>query len=314
MKKLLSCLFLLSFLQCAGQNEYFEGNPRWGIQESCFWGGNPYYDHSGTRTVYSKQGDTTISESIYVKIFRIGISFQEGINEQQGGGYLYYNIETPFFDTTHYALLRSENKRMYKWNEELNEEQLLYDFDMQVGDTFQVHSEILESIAIVESIDSILLGGEFRKRIMVNAELIGNNEFIEGVGHRFGIWTPNWNSEVCGTGLNCFSLNEDHYIVQDWTYPWLSIAEDSCVFNVPVEQIQDTENLVVFPNPVSNVLQIKNIGNSPITAVRIMDTIGHLVMTGNRQQQIDVSHLPRGIYFIEIISDNILAVQRFVKE
>lgn len=69
----------------------------------------------------------------------------------------------------------------------------------------------------------------------------------------------------------------------------------------------------IYPNPVIDVLQIRNNVNSPISAVKITDSTGRIILTEYNKQEIDVSHLSNGIYFIEVESDNGIEALRFIK-
>ena len=64
------------------------------------------------------------------------------------------------------------------------------------------------------------------------------------------------------------------------------------------------QDILLYPNPVSTSLNIKLSSNwSYNTNIRLFNAIGSLMieskMNGN-EQQIDVSSLPSGVYFIEI--------------
>ena len=92
-----------------------------------------------------------------------------------------------------------------------------------------------------------------------------------------------------------FSINPNYCIVKD------------------VNQFPDAEmDLVVFPNPVNQVLYIEH--SKPVNKIEIVDLSGRIlnVIAGNNS--IDVSGLSSGIYFINVSSDNSLYRRKFVKE
>lgn len=79
-------------------------------------------------------------------------------------------------------------------------------------------------------------------------------------------------------------------------------------------QEEMAKNLSVYPNPASNVLTIESNGQA-ISSATIFDMLGKAVMSKSLQQnQLDISSLKSGIYFIEMQLNSGKAVRRFVKE
>jgi hypothetical protein len=131
------------------QNEYFENNPKWGISQPCQFG--PNEPEWGKKTTHYINGDTTLNNEVFVKIFQEGFTYY-------GTGTTSYT-ETPYSNPMALAYLRSEDMKMYKWNEELNFKELLYDFEVEVGQPFVVHPSIFPNPLVVVSLGSITLGG-----------------------------------------------------------------------------------------------------------------------------------------------------------
>jgi len=71
-----------------------------------------------------------------------------------------------------------------------------------------------------------------------------------------------------------------------------------------------------FPNPASNVLNLK--ANEVIEALTITDMSGRVVKTINsnntKQTSIDVSDLTSGVYFVQVVSNGVPKVQKFIKQ
>jgi hypothetical protein len=81
----------------------------------------------------------------------------------------------------------------------------------------------------------------------------------------------------------------------------------------PVNGIQDVSSngFSVYPNPTANTLHIKGIDGK--MQYRILDILGKIKATGNTQN-INVSHLPAGQYFLQVqTSDNIFSA-RFTRQ
>lgn len=61
----------------------------------------------------------------------------------------------------------------------------------------------------------------------------------------------------------------------------------------------DANAISIFPNPTSNTFFIKTPDGAPIDQVLLYNQLGELVL-GSQQQQIEVDHLPAGLYFLKV--------------
>lgn len=69
----------------------------------------------------------------------------------------------------------------------------------------------------------------------------------------------------------------------------------------------------VFPNPVKNVLNIKNEGLIEPHAIQIFSLDGRMVHSEKYRNNLDVSFLYKGVYIIDILAKNERVFRRFVK-
>lgn len=70
----------------------------------------------------------------------------------------------------------------------------------------------------------------------------------------------------------------------------------------------------IYPNPVTNVLNISTKQEVEISSISLYNTLGQLLQTIlNQTKTIDVSELQRGSYFIKIISNKGTATGKFIK-
>jgi hypothetical protein len=67
----------------------------------------------------------------------------------------------------------------------------------------------------------------------------------------------------------------------------------------------------IYPNPVQNVLFVKNIGSND-TEIRVYDILGKLIeiQKTTESTQIDVSGYRQGVYFLKIGN----STHKFIKE
>lgn len=100
------------------------------------------------------------------------------------------------------------------------------------------------------------------------------------------------------------------YMGQGTSGDWLEFIEGG-----PLSVVEnDSENFKIYPNPVSDHLFI-NSEKPVIGKMSIFSTSGQkiLQMDGNASA-IDVSSLSKGMYFLEIISEEGISLQKFIKK
>lgn len=261
----LFCSIMLLQLGAYTQNEYFANEPRWGINWVCQFA--PFEPEWGSKTTHFVNGDTLLNDEVFVKIFEEGFSYS-------GTGTNSYS-EAPYFNPLPLVFLRSEGMKMFKWNEELSMKELLYDFDVNVGDTFNVLGQ--NSLTVV-AINTINLGGFERRIITTNvapeSEESYEFEYIEGVGHWRGLWYPNGVQLDCNSFLTCFSLNGESYVVDTNEYPWLTPSTNECEFIASINEYSEVTPRV-YPNPCKQELNIRS--EIPIRSIEISDPTGRIV-------------------------------------
>ncbi len=74
-------------------------------------------------------------------------------------------------------------------------------------------------------------------------------------------------------------------------------------------------SLVVFPDPVGDVLNVRGASNLFKSPVQVTDVAGKRVLQGSlRNGQLDVSSLSSGLYILSVISEGRMIQQRFTKQ
>ena len=88
---------------------------------------------------------------------------------------------------------------------------------------------------------------------------------------------------------------------------FLTLSNDSFVSNSENNKFQ------IYPNPTKNIIHIKN--NSEIEKIKIFDYLGKEVLTQTQNyNEINVENLSKGIYLLEINSENEKVYKKFIKE
>ena len=91
----------------------------------------------------------------------------------------------------------------------------------------------------------------------------------------------------------------------------LSIIDPCASVGITTES-SDFEQINAFPNPFSNEFNISGLkGNEKFT---LLNAVGQILIYHERLDQIDLSYLNAGIYFLSIESDNIKKTIQLIKE
>lgn len=254
---------------------------------------------------YKINGDTIILGNTYKKIVRK--TYKD-----------YWT--TSFFTapTCWYNAIRQDtiNKKVYG-HHIYGGDSLLYDFNLQVGDT--IHSVILAYLrdAGVDTIrigriDSILINGVYHKQFFTDTvELINQGphafSYIEGIGFVEGFVIVDIGFER-SSELECVGKNFNQSLYPDSTY--------NCIFATSLNDIQRENSLRIYPNPSSDFLRIHS--TIAIMSIEIIDMLGHVVYTkstNGSEALIPINELSNGIYSARILqSDGGVLVRKFVKE
>jgi hypothetical protein len=81
------------------------------------------------------------------------------------------------------------------------------------------------------------------------------------------------------------------------------------------DEFENNIQIICYPNPVKNVLQIKVPDAIKINAIKVYNALGNLVIEERKKfKQLDVSNLSQGVYFVIIETANTSFTKRIVKE
>ncbi|MBX7183479.1 MAG: T9SS type A sorting domain-containing protein [Bacteroidia bacterium] len=208
MKKfILSVLCFISLTAKSQTSVYHsmpDSNAAWTISQG--WGCSYFFTYYLRYYSLEMTGDTLIGGQSYHKLEIPMYVFHSGGQ---------CNLYGTWIDSGNYAGSFREDsslRKVYVVPPGENTEQVLYDFNLQVGDTIYgflspESSLIGGGVDTVISIDSVLIGNEYHKRLFTNE--LYQIYWIEGIGSTFGFLEPSWGSTICPPppSLDCFSIN-----------------------------------------------------------------------------------------------------------
>lgn len=202
----------------------------------------------------------------------------------------------------------------------LTEEELAYDFNLNVGDSFNASnmSSGYDS-SFVGVVDSVTWKGG-RKYIYLNYRYYYSNPtdvlyepitFIEGIGTNMG---PAWKQYHGGYRhqyLMCSTLDGEQTSFRNIRYDGTCPELWTGLENIPMHQ----SSITLYPNPSSDRLYISGLTQQPQQAI-IFTITGQLTREVNLSsinESISTSSLPNGIYLLKILDENrIASYHRFV--
>jgi hypothetical protein len=176
----------------------------------------------------------------------------------------------------------------------------LYDFTLEVGDSFELPDSF--GTATVISTDTFYLkDGAARKRITLrhNDEIFhqthGDLVWVEGIGNINGsfFYQDDWKSGQTTELLCYFDRDQKRYYSPNSVDCLLSSTDDE----------NQAFSLMVFPNPAYQ--QISYISEQTLSKIEITDITGRMLLSQKQDSgEVEVSFLTAGVYFLHFYTQN----------
>ena len=230
--------------------------------------------------------DTTINEEPVHILVRINTLYDKNLHEEKSYEYIF-----------------ERDNKVYWWNKTLNEFTMLYDFAAQVGDEWEIKVGTESLLMHVDGEGTVEYNGQtYRTLTVSDPQDLFSGTIICGIGHETSFFPERLMSrgdDYRVEGMRCV-----------WQYGQLIIqmSETACdevyfSFHYDVDETT-ADGFLVYPNPTNSVLYVETPYYDVSTGeYRITNTMGQTLMTGRingENNQIDVSKLPNGMYFISI--------------
>lgn len=261
----------------------------WQDENACASPGPNTSDYECVR--YYLDGDSTLSDTLYQVLRRTGrTSHFNGIFPNMS----YVN----WFSGEFVALLREDTlaRRVYIRPPGWPVSWLLYDFSVGVGPYPSTYRYYQWPDLQVTSVDTVWLNDGPHRRINFDAF----ESVIEGVGGISGFLESGVSGEIHWLGRLVCHVPEDsaNYIVTSF--------DCACYSNVGVHD-QPVTRLRIRPSPTVDLCYLEGAKPEALYFVRSLD--GRLMKAGscsnNGSATINLSHLPGGMYLIEVRDGNL---------
>ena len=233
-------------------------------------------------------GDTIINDEPTHILVKINTLYDKGLREEVTHEYVF-----------------ELNGKLYWWNKRLGLFTVLYDYEAEVGDSWNIFvgTEILTMH--VDAVEEIEYEGRTYRMLRVSDpdDLFSGN-IVCGIGHLTSFFPERLMDKGDGVrveGMRCY-WNEGELVFK--------YGDEDCDAVISelhgiVEDGPSTPStgLAVYPNPTNGVLfvETRRATSLPDQTYRITNLMGQTVLSGNinaDNQQINVSSLPQGMYFI----------------
>lgn len=278
----LFCMTLKGYGQDTNAYQSFFG------QESTEWWGMlvhfDYYDFHVIRTTY----DTLVDGVLYKKAEHNTIFSYDEYDEL---------LDFPI-------LLREDTRTGRLWCRPIDEDEelLIVDMSLSLGDTITLYRLAGESRGEFV-VQNIIDTGSHRTLILKSSWGVSEILFIEGVGCSNIIEYPySWG---IGSRLLCcvkdgFRIYHDGLLEGCYGEPYISIRE------------VESPKISVFPNPCTDWIELDG---EDILSINIYDVHGKNVKSFfDTQGRINLSNLPRGMYFLQILMGTTNVYKTIIKK
>jgi hypothetical protein len=244
--------------------------------------------------------------------------------------YKFYSYDNTLF------YVYSDSNKVYYYNQFANNYYLLYNFNANSGDSWEIYIDSTCSKTIlIDSVNIINVNGFSLKELYYHnfdTLLSYNSRIIENIGFSNNFLIPEHNItcnnvDTCNfpfyksfDGLKCYA---DSFI-GEFNYHWWVCNSCNCadtiMFYTPsVSEIKTLKpKYVIYPNPVKNIITVKSIIALQNTYdVELYNCYGELILKKNsntNESSINISYLSKGIYYLKIYNYETISTFKMVKE
>ena len=224
--------------------------------------------------------DTTINDKDVKIIIRTNTLYDKDVNVEQTREYIY-----------------KQNFNYYWWNKTLGEFTVLFKAGANVGDEWDIKVGTETITVHVDAKDRVKHRGVWYDRLYLSDEggyFCGSALF--NIGNMINFFPEklmNKKKDYAVNSLRCYWV-DGHPIYMD--------DETDCDAILGIDEPTETQ-FCLYPNPTDGVLFVRTHTVRPYEEYRITNLMGQTVLAGNitaETQQIDVSGLPTGMYFVSV--------------
>ena len=248
-------------------------------------------DGSITYQYLQHTSDTTVQDEPVQIIVKINTLYDKGEHVEKSYEYIY-----------------ERDGKIYWWNKTLEEFTVLYDYNAQEGDEWEIKVGTASLVMHVDAVELYQYEGRQYKILLVSDE--GNlfsGMIVCGIGHLTSFFPEKLINQSKGyrvEGIRCFWQNGE-LVFKYGDRDCDEVYEEFHDYGMNEPAV--VKGFKVYPNPTDGIIVVEtqciaSLQQGP-TEYRITNLMGQTLMTGpinNESQKINVSSLPQGLYFITV--------------
>lgn len=299
---LIICFFLISEFSYAQLTLPFpDSTANWVISECFSDGGTPGSFYCFNYRYFSL-GDTSINGFAY-KILNESYNLDpsDTISSSVAGYYRIDGQKVFYLQDSSYnnSIVGMYNSSYFHTGQEI----LLYDFGMQIGDTFSLSDSGYfgiqgQATIVLMQIDTIQLSGQPVRRFNFASSNLScfafpNYYWYEGIGSSFGFF-PNFYCFENGITFGCFHENNVDYIF------YLQPGDDCMNITLGESGPDKLKKLTVFPNPSDGLFSI--FSDSSDESAMITDLSGRSIISivlSKGNNVVNFQNISSGVYLLK---------------
>ena len=216
-----------------------------------------------------------------------------------------------------------ENSKVYWWNQDLEQFTVLYDLGAETGDEWEIKVGYESIVMHVDTVEYYEHNGLNYRMLRVSDENdLFSGDILCGIGHMTSFFPERLmhrDGDYTVDGLRCYWVGDAlvyHNGEEDCDAVYSEIhgvGEDGP--STPSTGSGTEGTLEVYPNPANGILFVETHGRASLSnqTYHITNLLGQTLLQGNitaENQQIDISSLPAGMYFISMDGQTV----KFVKQ
>jgi len=211
--------------------------------------------------------------------------------------YLQVQLSIPLVQNKTYYVEFFTNLNSGIWNSSCNNIAANFSILRPYTSTFGVLQQLTPHVVltgnpiITDTLNWVLVSGCYTAQ--------GGEEYLT-IGNFF----DNANTVVTGT------TGIAHYYIDD-----VSVVEITGTCVNAVNELSTNFNLDVYPNPTNGILNLKMLDAGKDVEIKITDVLGREVLMSDYKEQINLSNLEKGIYFLSVYKgDKFVGTKKIIKE
>ena len=227
--------------------------------------------------------DTTVNDKEVKIIIRTNTLYDKGRSEEKTREYIYEDFG-----------------KVYWWNETRQDFTLLYDLGAQIGDEWIIWVGTESLIMHVDTVEQYEYEGTTYRMLRVSdANGLFSGEILSGIGHLTSFFPERLmtrGEKYRVEGIRCYWREGDLV----FKYGDRDCDEVYKEYHNGIEEPVGNDGFIIYPNPSDGLITLSGLQSG---VYRICNIMGQTVQTGSLNadtQQINVSNLPEGMYFITV--------------